>query len=88
MAPLFCEFVNLDQNIMRESVSIFGCIPEPKVGNPEPFMELTYKELVELEKGFMLDLDGVMILVRIVLVLTSGMYTYTYIHTFVFFNLF
>ena len=68
---------------MTESVSMFGCIPGPKVGNPEPFLEVTFKECRELEKGFNVEIDGATFFVRIVLVLTSGMYTYTYIHVFI-----
>ena len=48
---------------------MFGVIPGPKVGDAEPFYEHVYDELSTLEKGFDLDVDGVIRKARIVLVL-------------------
>jgi hypothetical protein len=86
VAPLFCEFFNLDQGMVTESVSMFACIPRPKLGTPEPFLEIAYKELADLEKGFVLEDGEQSRFVRIVLVLNSGKqeYIHTYIHALIF----
>ena len=57
---------------------MFGVIPGPKIGDAEPFYEHVYKELSEIEKGFDMEVDGIVRKVRIVLVLSTGLCMYQF----------